>query len=312
MNESFKVYVSCMTYNQSAYIKDALDGFCMQQTSFPYVCGIIDDASTDGEQEVIRDYLDKHFDLSDSAVVKRDETDDFFRIIARHKDNKNCFFVVVFLKYNHYSINKDKIPYVAEWRNKAKYIALCEGDDYWIAPFKLQKQVEFMDTHEEHSLCFCAHAELLPSGEQLVIKRYDTDWELCPMKDIIDGGGGYMATNSMLYRQSLYKPYQTWAVGCPIGDLPMMLSLANTGKVGFLSEVMCVHRQMAMGSWTSVMASSIKLRRRHHKAIIRMWKQFDCWSGRKYHPLVSKKIRVNQINHIKNELVAIRFFVFKR
>lgn len=312
MNESFKVYVSCMTYNQSAYIKDALDGFCMQQTSFPYVCGIIDDASTDGEQEVIRDYLDKHFDLSDSAVVKRDETDDFFRIIARHKDNKNCYFVVVFLKYNHYSINKDKIPYVAEWRNKAKYIALCEGDDYWIAPFKLQKQVEFMDTHEEHSLCFCAHTELLPSGEQLVIRRYDTDLGLCPMKDIIDGGGGYMATVSMLYRINLYIPYQSWAGGCPIGDLPTMLSLSNQGKVGYLSDVMCVHRHLSKGSWTSKMASSLKRRRNHNKAIIIMWKQFDKWSERRYHPIVLKKIQAIRINYVKDVLLTSVNYLFKK
>ena len=288
MNGSFKVYVSCMTYNQSAYIKDALDGFCKQQTSFPFVCGIIDDASTDGEAKVIRDYLDEHFELSDSTVVKRDETDDYLRIFARHKDNKNCFFAVVFLKYNHYR-KRSKDPYVAEWKEKAQYIALCEGDDFWIDPNKLLKQVNFMECHPEHSLCFCAHKELYITGRVVLNQRYDSDKDVCPIEDIILGGGGYMATNSMLFRRSLYVPYQSWAEGCPVGDLPTMLSLSNQGKVGYLSDVMCVHRHLSKGSWTSIMASSLKRRRNHNKAIIRMWKQFDRWSDRRYHSLVLKK-----------------------
>ena len=71
----FKVTVSCMTYNQSKYITDAMNGFTMQQTSFPFVCTIVDDASTDGEQEVIRRYLEENFDLSECSVAFHKKTD---------------------------------------------------------------------------------------------------------------------------------------------------------------------------------------------------------------------------------------------
>lgn len=312
MNESYMVYVSCMTYNQSSYIEEALDGFCIQQTDFPFVCGIIDDASTDDEPLIIQKYLDNHFDLQDGSVVQRKETEDYYRVFAQHKTNKNCFFVVVFLKYNHYQLKKSKVSYVSEWRDNAKYLAICEGDDYWIDSTKLQKQVGFMDAHPEHSLCFCAHQCLLPSGESIVEKRYESDMEICPIEDVILGGGGYMATNSMLLRRSLYVSYLTWAPGCPIGDLPMMLSLAAKGKVGYLHDIMCVYRVSASGSWSVRMASTIKKRRQHHRAIIKMWHQFDSWTDRAYHKTVMKKIRLNKKNHLKDELVTIKNKLLKK
>ena len=93
----FKVSVRCMTYNQASYIVDALNGFCMQQTSFPYVCCILDDASTDGEQNVIRKYLEDYFDLNDNSVVKNEDTDDYLLTFAQHKSNRNCYFAVFYL-----------------------------------------------------------------------------------------------------------------------------------------------------------------------------------------------------------------------
>ena len=70
----FIVCVRCITFNHANYIEDAMNGFTMQETNFPYVCTILDDASTDGEQEVIKKYLQEHFDLEDKSVVRNEET----------------------------------------------------------------------------------------------------------------------------------------------------------------------------------------------------------------------------------------------
>jgi len=300
----YMVRVSCLTYNHAAYIENAMDGFCMQKTRFPFVCTIIDDASTDGEQEVIKNYIQAHFDLEGEGVPRNEETSDYYLTFAQHKTNKNCFFAVLFLKYNHYSIKKSKMAYLSEWTD-TKYVAFCEGDDYWIDPLKLQKQVAFMEAHPNHSLCFCAHQRLLPSSELTIKRRYENDMEHCPMEDIILGGGGYMATNSMLYRQSLYVPYSTWAIGCPVGDLPTMLSLAAKGEVGYLKDIMCVYRVAAPGSWSVRMGSSIKKRRQHHRAVIKMWRQFDYWTDKAYHKTVMKKIVINTKYHIKDEAFVL-------
>ena len=258
------VCVRCMTFNQSSYIVDAMNGFTMQETTFPFVCTIIDDASTDGEPEVIRNYLQENFDLEDKSVVRNEETENYVLCFAQHKKNRNCYFAVLWLKRNHYSIKKAKIPYIAEWKENAKYIALCEGDDYWIDPLKLQKQVLFMEEHPNHSLCFCAHKDLYPSAMSKDKLRYEESVEECPMHDIILGGGGYMATNSMLYRVSMYEPYSVWAKDCPIGDAPLMLTLANKGKVGYIAEVMCVYRRFANGSWSQRISLSIKKKHKHY------------------------------------------------
>lgn len=144
------VFVECMTFNHANYIDDAMKGFVMQQTEFPFVVLVMDDASMDGEPEVIKRFLEKEFDMASSV---QDETEDYVRVVAKHKTNENCTFVVVFLKYNHYSIQKPKWKYYWSWRKNAKYIAMCEGDDYWTDPLKLQRQVDFLEEHEGYSLC---------------------------------------------------------------------------------------------------------------------------------------------------------------
>ena len=128
--EQFKVAVRCITYNHSRYIEEAMNGFCMQQTDFPFVCVIVDDASTDGEQDVIRGYLQTNFNIADSSGMQTEETEDYIAIFARHKTNVNCFWAVFFLNNNHYQIRKSKEPYFDKYGKTVEYVAFCEGDDY--------------------------------------------------------------------------------------------------------------------------------------------------------------------------------------
>ena len=308
---TFKVCVECITFNHAPYIEECMNGFTMQQTEFPYVCCIIDDASNDGSPDVIRKYMQTNFNLEDNSVVRIEETNDFLLWFAQHNTNKNCYFAVYFLKYNHYKIKKNKRLYIEEWHNNIEYTALCEGDDYWVAPEKLKRQVDFMECHPDHSLCFCAHRELYPSGKTKDVMRYKEGKEICPMEDIILRGGGYMATNSMFYRNSMYVHYTTWAPGCPVGDRPKILTLAHKGKVGYMAEIMCVYRMAALGSWSVRMFSSKKMRKIHYQGIIKMWHQFDEWSDKRYHQLVMKRIRKIKIIHIKSEMAFIIRSIFK-
>ena len=99
----YKVYIRCYTFNQAQYIEDAMNGFVMQETNFPYVATIVDDASTDETPQIITSYLDRFFDIEDASVAFREETEYGTVFFARHKTNPNCFFAVVLLKENHYS-----------------------------------------------------------------------------------------------------------------------------------------------------------------------------------------------------------------
>lgn len=87
----------------------------------------VDDASTDGEQEVIMDYVKAHFDLSAGSGSYRKEADYAYVIYAQHKTNRNCCFAVLLLKENHYSRQKPKTQYLSEWTDGVEYEALCEG-----------------------------------------------------------------------------------------------------------------------------------------------------------------------------------------
>ena len=147
--DSFKLYVCCFTFNHSRFIEDTMNGFCIQQTNFPYVCIIVDDASTDGEQDIIQNYIEQHFAINNEKKVRKVETKDYVMTFVQHRDNLNCFFAVYLLKYNHYSIHKSKMQYYAEFANNVSYSALCEGDDYWIDPHKLQIQFDYMESHSE-------------------------------------------------------------------------------------------------------------------------------------------------------------------
>lgn len=152
MNATPLVAIQCMTYNHAPYIEDAMNGFCMQLTDFPFVAIIVDDASTDGEPDVIKRYLDQHFDIPNA---RQWETNEAHFIEAQHLENKSCWFAVILLKHNYYQQHKPKMPLYSKWIEDVKYIAMCEGDDYWTDSTKLDRQVSFLE--ENH--CYLAVAE---------------------------------------------------------------------------------------------------------------------------------------------------------
>ena len=254
MDVQFLVSVRCMTYNQAAYIEDALNGFVMQQTSFPFVCFIIDDSSTDSEQNVICRYLEQNFDLSNKSVVRNEVTDDYVMKFARHKDNKNCYFAVFYLKYNHYSsqqLKYKKLQYIEELEKQVKYIAICEGDDYWIDPYKLQKQVDLLRNDIRVSMCCNKTARFSMKQNEIIgyISASEEDCILSP-HDVVMNSGGYIATCSMLIKASIITDnYPEYCKNCHVGDYPLQIMCAMKGKISYLSDIMSVYRCENPLSW---------------------------------------------------------------
>lgn len=246
INNEWMVWVSCFTFNQASYIEDAMNGFTMQETDFPFVCTIIDDSSTDGEQEVIKNYLNKNFDLEDRKVVLHEETNDYLLTFARHKTNLNCHFAVLYLKYNHYR-KKSKLQYIAQWSNNAKYSAKCEGDDYWIHPQKLQKQVDYMESHPECSYLF---TDRYIDHEKLGIrqeiryqkKKYSTH-------DILSGFIPGLQT--VMFRRELMESSILKTKGIN-GDRLYAYAASTIGEVHCLHEITAVYRITGKGVSTSV------------------------------------------------------------
>ena len=225
-----------------------MNGFAMQQTNFPFVAVIIDDASTDGEQGVIKAYVEEHFDHSQESGFREWETEDAFFTFARHKENKNCHFVAVYLKRNLFKEPEKKDAVVKEWF-EAKYIAICEGDDYWTDPLKLQKQVDYLESHPNccmstHAAYFDVNGDLCELGCQ-----HKTEQDLTT-NEVIKYGGLYLATASLIFRKELNNDWPEWRKLSNVGDYPLQILGTLRGKLHFLPEKMCVYRYMHQGSWT--------------------------------------------------------------
>lgn len=227
MPESFLVVVQCMTFNHHAYIEDAMNGFCMQKTDFPYICIVMDDCSTDGEQEVIKNYVDEHFNL-----LSTDETDDYVLNFCQHKTNENCYFAVFYLKYNHYSINKDKTPYYLKWQDKCKYVAFCEGDDYWIDCSFLLSSVDYLKVNKSYSAVY---------GNKIVCNRNATKFrkvvflKALDIKDIFSGVN--MGLRNLCMRSEVLKIKTTFEL-----DLDIYYKCAISGKLKYMNKDFAVYR----------------------------------------------------------------------
>lgn len=247
--ERFVVRINCWTYNHVNYITDAMNGFVIQETNFPFVCTIVDDASTDGEQEVIRQYLQEHFDLEDKSVVRNEETDDYVLTFAQHKTNKNCYFAVLYLKYNHYSIKKSKLTYLEKWRD-VKYFATCEGDDYWIHSHKLQMQYEVLEAHFDYMMVCCRTKQYSIRKETFIEDNacYESSRLAIP-EDVIIKGGLFISTCSYMFRSAVLDNYPSYCKNCHVGDYPLQIMCAMKGKIYYLNEPMAVYRVENPNSW---------------------------------------------------------------
>ena len=247
----FMVRVSCMTFNHVNYITDTMNGFTMQQTDFPFVCCIMDDASTDGEQEVIKKYFQEHFDLENKSVVRNEETDDYILTFAQHKTNRNCYFAVLYLKYNHYNIKKSKEPYIKEWMD-VQFMAICEGDDYWTDPLKLQKQADILMNDDNIGLVFTKDILLNEiSGKKMErslspeIKLDDNfKWKIIDQRVMI-------GTNTTMIRHDLYQQIKSIKEdfeGFLMGDTQLWFHSARLSKVAYIPEAMGVYRKQPTGA----------------------------------------------------------------
>lgn len=174
MAEEYKymVAIRCMTYKHAPFVLDTLRGFSLQETSFPCVYIVIDDASTDGEPEILCNWAEENLALDDEAPFVSLPYGK--RYVAYHKDRPNSLFVILLLYENHYG-KKSKIPYVSEWFDSSKYYAVCEGDDYWTDPKKLQIQVEFLETHPEYLFC-CHRYKILEQNSGRFLREYGYDY----------------------------------------------------------------------------------------------------------------------------------------
>lgn len=221
-NQPCMVSIVCDVYNHEPYLRDCLEGFVKQVVDFPYEILIHDDCSTDKSVEIIKEYVAKYPHL--------------FKPIYQ-KENQYSKGVGIWEKY--------QFP-----RAQGKYIAMCEGDDYWTDPYKLQKQVDFLESHPEFSLCFSRVKCLLVKTGQLVNELIVCDMPgQSSLKDLAKGN--YIHTPSVLLRNNIVVLNKIKSLGyCMPGDYVNWMLFAETGKIWKFEEPMAVYR-VGSGIWSS-------------------------------------------------------------
>ena len=260
------VSICCLAYNQAEYIRKALDGFVGQKTSFPYEVLIHDDASSDGTADIIREYAGRYPDVIKPVLQTENQYSQGFTNISG--------------TYN--------FP-----RAQGKYIAMCEGDDFWTDTGKLQRQVDFMEANPECSLVFHS-ARIQVEGRALTerwMRPYRGDRRLSP-EEVIDKTSGY-PTASLLFRKEMVKALPDYYVNAPIADIPLQMMAASRGWVYYMDRPMCVYRLGGSYSWTELMKQGDRQEKaeRYYRQMRQMYREFDVDTGGRFHETAVHAVR---------------------
>ena len=220
------VSIRCLVYNHEPYLRQCLDGFVMQKTNFPFETIVHDDASTDGSAAIIREYAEKYPDIIKPIYETENQYSKHDGTLRRIMD--------------------------AAMHPGSKYVASCEGDDYWTDPDKLQKQVDFLESHPDYSMC-CNLTKVYDEGLNSFVDVVppDRSGRLKP-DEIINRGGLFIPTCSLLYRKQVKWPdYPDYCRKCHVGDYPLQIMCAMKGAVYCFDRQMSVYRINHPGSWSS-------------------------------------------------------------
>lgn len=259
------VSISCITYNHEKYIAEALDSFLMQKTNFKYEILIHDDASTDQTPYIIKEYERKYPDIIKPIYQKENKYSKGIRISAT---------------YN--------------WpRAQGKYIASCEGDDYWTDPYKLQKQVDFMEEHPECVYCCHATQSISENGKPLnniikpkKIKRYFSTDDI-----IYEKNGPICQTSSVMFVRSIIDNLPEYFFDAPQGDYAFRIFCSTQGFIGYIDEVMSVYRRMSKGSWNESLKKSTDKQKWLFYETIKLLHKINDQTNKQYNLSVNMQIQ---------------------
>jgi len=286
---SSKVIVICSTYNHSNYICDTLNGFSSQNTLFPYTCFVIDDSSTDGEQDVIRNWLNVECNMDTAINLSTEQCD---LVISQHKTNINCQFIVSFNKIN---MNDEPSKYhiAFPWAQKSEYVALCEGDDYWIDSMKLQVQTDILESHPDIDMCAHSYYEQHAISGKFVRKKYYSKIDcVIPLRTAILEEGDLLATGSILYRTKLEYNLPLFRERMYY-DYTLYIHGALRGGIYYIHRYMSVYRRAVPNSWSEKLAHSEQM---HKEFILNRNSMLDILDkefNNKYHSIVQERKLLN-------------------
>ncbi len=256
------VSVFCAVYNHEKYIRRCLEGFVMQKTDFPFEVLIHDDASTDRSAEIIREFEQKYPD-----VIKP-----------------------IYQTENQYSRG---VRLQRVWnlpRARGKYIALCEGDDCWTSPYKLQTQFNYMERFPDCALCAHQAVRYSVDTKKMRLQSPENAERDYSLEEVIRLGGSLFATNALFYRKEDYAAMPDCFFQQGVGDVQLMIYLTICGRCHYLPQTMSQYNANVRDSWTQRVARDPEKLVEYRRAHIAMLQRVDDYYGRRYHDALQEKI----------------------
>lgn len=214
INNELIVSIKCLVYNHAPYLRECLDGFVMQKTNFKFEAIVHDDASTDESADIIKEYAEKYPDI----------------------------IIPIYEEENQYSKRDGSLSRIIAPYLRGRYIAICEGDDFWTDPYKLQKQVDYLENHPECGLIYTdCHIYNQKTNRTRVKRTHQTDkYGLLVRNDI--------PTLTVCFRSEIYEKYRLEMSSVisefRMGDVPLWLYIANEAEIHHLPFISSSYREL--------------------------------------------------------------------
>jgi len=275
---SVKPFVSIfmMTYNHQEYISQALDSIIMQKVNFNYEIVIGDDCSLDNTRSILYGYKEKYPEKI--KLLFHDKN------IGATKNQlevfKNC---------------------------NGKYIAMCEGDDYWTDPKKLQVQIDEMKKHPEVDMSFHPAYELIDEKKGNILAQHSNETKIFSTSEVILGGGGFCPTASIVFRKEVVLNLPDWYyTDAPVGDYFLQIFGAKNGGALYLNQIMSIYRRNHAGSWSAGQKDPEKNKKWIEEINMSMDKLND-YLGKQYENDIYQSASLMNFSILKRQDIAISY-----
>ncbi|MEA4870299.1 MAG: glycosyltransferase [Christensenella sp.] len=261
------VTVILPTHNHAPFIAGAIESVLLQKTEYPFDILLHDDASTDGTADICREYA------------------------ARYSEKITLIAQTV----NQYQTDRRIQSHILIPRVSAKYTAILDGDDYWIDPEKLQKQVGYLEAHPDCTLCVGGAVAVDVQGGVVGRAMPYPESRVIDPADMIRAGGGFTASDTIVMPTQLLKDLPAFADAIEAEDIPFQLLGALKGYAYYIADTLMAYRVAVPGSWSTRQYASAKATRiKTSRDLIALNEAYDAYSGGAYHEAFTEAIRYQE------------------
>lgn len=267
MEQEVKVSVICAAYNHEKYIAKALDSFVSQRTDFPFEVLVHDDASTDGTAAIIRQYAEKYPDI----------------------------IRPIYQTENQYQKGVSVVGQILFPAARGQYLAMCEGDDYWTDPDKLQRQYDYMQSHPDCPLSLHQSIRVFEDGRYMsafTSRDLSTEEARCITADELITHINDFHLSSVFFRRASYEANRTFMDQIRLFDYAFKILLATDlpGASYAFQEPMSTYRMSSQGSWSQRIRDDSTKYFKHIERSISILEQIDQYRNGRFHAPISEEI----------------------